>query len=117
MILSCVILNSIAQIFLKFGMNNLNKNVSILSAANIPSLITNIHVVFGGILYSISFIVWLFVLSRVKLSYAYPFISLSYVIVAILGYLVLDEKISLGACAGICFVVIGVSMIGMNIGS
>lgn len=114
-ILVCVILNSVAQIFLKFGMSNLDKKVS-LSIAFIPSLITNAYVVFGAALYGTSFILWLYVLSKVKVSYAYPFISLSYVLVAVLGFLMLGEKISFGAWMGICLVVVGVVLIGMCMG-
>ncbi len=117
MILFCIILNSIAQIFLKFGMNNMSKSISSLGIGNVISLITNFHVVVGGTLYATSFIIWLYVLSRVKLSYAYPFISLSYVIVAVLGFLILDERISSAAVAGIILVVVGVYLIGMDIGS
>lgn len=114
-IMVCVVLNSIAQIFLKFGMSNLDKKVS-LSTAFVPSLITNAYVVFGAALYGISFILWLYVLSKVKVSYAYPFISLSYVFVAVLGFFLLSEKISIGAWIGICLVVIGVALIGMSMG-
>jgi len=117
MILSCVILNSIAQIFLKLGMNSMGRNISSFGPGNILSLISNSNVVIGGVLYAVSFVVWLYVLSKVKLSYAYPFISLSYVIVVILGFFILNEKISSAAWVGVLLVVIGVSLIGMNIGN
>lgn len=89
---------------------------TVFSIVFVPSLITNAYVVFGAALYGMSFILWLYVLSKVKLSYAYPFISLSYVLVAVLGFLMLGEKISFGAWIGICLVVVGVCLIGMNIG-
>lgn len=95
----------------------MNKTVSSIGIGNISSLITNFHVAIGGALYATSFILWLYVLSKVKLSYAYPFIGLSYVIVSVLGFFILDEKISLIAWIGIILVVIGVSLIGMNIGN
>lgn len=117
LILFCVILNSIAQILLKLGMSNVSKSISSISISNLPMLISNIHILFGGILYGTSFIIWLYVLSKVKLSYAYPFISLSYVIVAVLGFLILKENISLAAWAGIFLVVAGVTLIGMNGGN
>ena len=112
-ILTCVILNSIAQILLKFGMRNFGKNLSITV---IPSLISNMYVIFGAVLYAMSFILWLYVLSKVKVSYAYPFISLSYVLVAVLGTFMLGEKLTISAWLGICFVVIGVALIGVSIG-
>jgi len=114
-ILTCVILNSIAQILLKFGMRNFGKNLS-LSITVIPSLISNMYVIFGAVLYAMSFILWLYVLSKVKVSYAYPFISLSYVLVAVLGTFMLGEKLTISAWLGICFVVIGVVLIGVSIG-
>ncbi len=117
LILSCVILNSIAQIFLKLGMNSIGRNISSFGPGNIQLLISNSNVIIGGVLYAVSFVVWLYVLSKVKLSYAYPFISLSYVIVVILGFFILNEKISSAAWVGILLVVIGVSLIGMNIGN
>ncbi len=88
-----------------------------MGIGNITLFITNFYVIIGGVMYATSFIVWLYVLSRVKLSYAYPFISLSYLIVAVLGFLILGEKISLSAWAGILLVVIGVFLIGIDIGS
>ena len=113
-ILTCVIFNSIAQILLKFGMRNFGKNL--ISITVIPSLISNMYVIFGAVLYGMSFILWLYVLSKVKVSYAYPFISLSYVLVAVLGTFMLGEKITIGAWLGICFVVIGVTLIGVSMG-
>ncbi len=114
-ILVCVVINSIAQIFLKVGISDLGKKFS-LSSTLLTSLITNTYVVFGAVLYGISFILWLYVLSKVKVSYAYPFISLSYALVAVLGFFLLDERISFDAWMGICLVVVGVVLIGMNIG-
>lgn len=112
-ILVCVVLNTIAQILLKFGMSNLDKKAS-LSVAFLPSLITNAYIVFGAALYGTSFILWLYVLSKVKVSYAYPFISLSYLLVAVLGFFLLNEKVSISAWIGICLVVMGVALIGMS---
>ncbi|OFV67483.1 MAG: membrane protein containing DUF6, transmembrane [Candidatus Syntrophoarchaeum caldarius] len=100
---------------MKVGISDLGKKFS-LSSTLLTSLITNTYVVFGAVLYGISFILWLYVLSKVKVSYAYPFISLSYALVAVLGFFLLDEKISFDAWMGICLVVVGVVLIGMNIG-
>ena len=83
--------------------------------ALIPHLITNFYIFFGATLYGMSFIVWLYVLSKAKVSYAYPFISLSYVVVAFMALLMLDERISLSAWIGIILIVIGVSFVGMNL--
>jgi uncharacterized membrane protein len=52
---------------------------------------------------------WFYALSRVDLSFAYPFASLSFVIVIILSQFILGESVSLSrwiAVAVICFGII-----------
>src|SRR3972149_6648369 len=51
--------------------------------------------------YGVSFILWLFVLSRLKLSIAYPFTALNIVLVTLLSYLFLKESISVLQIASI----------------
>lgn len=46
-------------------------------------------------------------LTKFDLSYAYPFMSLSFVLVAILGVIVLGEQLSLVRLLGLALVVVG----------
>lgn len=74
-------------------------------------------VVAGLSLYVVGTVTWLIVLSRVKLSIAYPMMSLSYVMVTLLSALVLKEKIRWKyAVLGLAFIGIGVSFIGLGMG-
>jgi drug/metabolite transporter (DMT)-like permease len=59
-------------------------------------------------------IFWLAALSRVELSYAYPFASLTYVIMLVASWQMFDEKISLSRVLGTLVIGIGVLLIYRN---
>ena len=51
--------------------------------------------VFSGIMvYAVSVLVWLWVLSRVELSVAYPFVGLSFIFTLLFGYTFLNESVN-----------------------
>ena len=47
----------------------------------------------GLLLFGVSALVWLVVLSRASLSFAYPFASLTYVLILLFDHFVLDEQV------------------------
>ncbi|OGF97804.1 MAG: hypothetical protein A2Z06_00630 [Candidatus Glassbacteria bacterium RBG_16_58_8] len=104
----CVALGVIGQLSLKHGMNAIGEIE--LDVARTPSLLLrsfgNPFVLLGYILYGISSLSWLIILSRVELSLAYPMISIGYVLVVILSRVLFDEHVTLLRFAGtlvICF--------------
>jgi len=104
----CVALGVIGQLSLKHGMNAIGEIE--LDIARTPSLLLrsfgNPFVLLGYILYGISSLSWLIILSRVELSLAYPMISIGYVLVVILSRVLFDEHVTLLRFAGtlvICF--------------
>ena len=86
LILTGVLLNAAAQLVLKKGMSQIGSiQVDINSILTmVLKASTNIYVWSGLIFYVISFVVWLMVLSRVEVSYAYPFLSICYIILIFL---------------------------------
>jgi drug/metabolite transporter (DMT)-like permease len=49
----------------------------------------------GGLAcYGLSVLLWIYVLSRAEASYAYPFLGLGFVLVAVAGWLLLGEDLS-----------------------
>ncbi|GAI65407.1 unnamed protein product, partial [marine sediment metagenome] len=68
-------------------------------------------VISGLFLYVISAAIWLVVLSAVDLSFAYPFIGLTYVMVLILSRFILKEDVNLIRWAGALIITIGVIVI------
>lgn len=103
-VIVCVIINSIAQVLLKMGIGKGSFTVTTL---------TNVHVISGAVLYALSFLLWLYVLSKAKLSYAYPFISLSYILVIFLSYIILGEPFSKEIWIGVILVTVGISIIAI----
>jgi drug/metabolite transporter (DMT)-like permease len=56
----------------------------------------------------------LFVLSKVDLSFAYPFLSLAYVIVAVVAWFLFKEELGIYKIAGIAFICIGTVFIAQS---
>jgi drug/metabolite transporter (DMT)-like permease len=68
----------------------------------------------GLVLFGVSALFWLVVLSRVDLSLAYPFVGLSYVIVVTLARLLFDEHVPPLRWAGVVVIGVGIALIGIS---
>ncbi|MDN0033671.1 EamA family transporter [Oscillibacter valericigenes] len=116
LILSSVLLNCMAQLCMKKGMmgvGELSGGMSGLMSA-IPSMITNGFLWISAACYVVSIVLWLVVLSRVDVSYAYPFLSIGYVVAAVVGYFAFAENLSPIRIAGIIVICIGVILISRS---
>lgn len=115
LILMSVFLNCSAQILMRKGML-VNGEVagmgSLISA--IPQMLTNLYLWGAMICYAVSIIVWMVVLSKVEVSYAYPFLSIGYVLSAVIGYWWFAESVSPIRVAGIVVICIGVILISRS---
>jgi drug/metabolite transporter (DMT)-like permease len=108
------VLGSVAgQLLLKKGMNDMGQVT--LSLDKLPAIlwkmVTNPNVFFGLAIYLVGTVFWLAALSRVDLSYAYPFASLSYIIMLVASWLWFGEKITPGRIFGTAVIGIGVLLI------
>ncbi len=65
----------------------------------------------GFIVYGLSVICWLWVLSRAQLSFAYPILSLAFPIVVGLSAVFFSESISAMRWTGVGLIVVGVSFL------
>ena len=113
LILSGVLLNAAAQIFLKAGTNTLGV-VSFSSDAWFGQALrigTNPHIIGDMFCYAFSLVVWIMALSRVPVSIAYPMLSIGYVVSAVAAYFLFGESLSLGRWLGIGFIIIGVYLV------
>lgn len=70
------------------------------------------QVVVGLGLFALSALSWLLVLSRVPLSFAYPFAGLVYVLITVFARFVLKESIPGLRWVGIVFIIIGIVTVG-----
>jgi multidrug transporter EmrE-like cation transporter len=65
---------------------------------------------FGLILYGGATLLWIWILSRVNLSVAYPWVAVGMVIVPLLGWLMFGERVGPIFWLGVAFIVIGVGL-------
>lgn len=72
------------------------------------SFITNPFLVIAVFLYAFTIIIWIYVLRILPLSIAYPITALSYVIVPVISYFFLHEKITLHTFVGSLLIIAGV---------
>ena len=116
LILFTVFSNFLSQIMLKKGMTQIKLGSlgagSIVQA--IPGILMNVFVMGGLLVMVISMASHLLVLSKVDISYAYPFLGLSFVLVTIWGYFVLSEPMSVHKIAGVLLIVCGVALVAKS---
>lgn len=102
------------QILLKMGMNKIGE-VSINSIGSLGQLFINIFkspiVMIGLFCYVISAAIWLVVLSAVDLSFAYPFIGLTYVLILVVSKFILKEDVNPIRWIGAGIITIGVIVV------
>ena len=115
-ILVSVVLGATGQILLKKGMGSMGPLT--LSASQLGSIlwriVTNPYVVIGLGIYVCGTLFWLMALSRVDLSYAYPFASLSYVVMLVASWQLFSENISPLRLAGTLVICLGVLLISRS---
>ena len=115
-----ITLGSFGQVFLKLGLGKggiPGGSTAIATVLNIVLAMLEPRVLAGLTLYVISTFFWMMVLSRVRLSVAYPLISMSYFLVVVLSAVVLHERVNwLLAIVGLVFISGGVSFIGLGLG-
>jgi drug/metabolite transporter (DMT)-like permease len=99
-ILIGILFASSGQILWKIGMTEIG-SISSISVTSIVAMALNPWVVGGLICYGLSTVFWLIALSRADLSYVYPFIALTFV-------LIFHENISIQRVTGAAIIVAGI---------
>ena len=104
-----IIISAIAQIILKLGIG------SATTAKGLPAFfiktLTSPLVILGLSLYGLGALLWLIVLSKEDVSFAFPLVSFAYVLAIILSVIFLKESIALGRVIGPIFIIIGIFII------
>lgn len=117
LIFTSVALAVAGQLFLKLGMNRLGNHLTadLNSLVNFfLSALTNAQVLLGLFLYFCSAAVWLIVLSRVELSFAYPLLGLSYILVLFASKFVLKEEVAPLRWLGTVVIFLGVYLVSRS---
>ncbi len=116
LILFTVFTNFGSQVLLKHGMTSIEK-FEISSEGLMKSafdIIFNPFVISGLLVMVVSMGSHLVVLSRVEISYAYPFLGLSFVLTALWGYFVLSEDVNVWRILGVMLICSGVALVAKS---
>ena len=109
-ILTGIIFASMGQVFWKIGMNSIGV-IDKFSISGIISMFLNPIVLLGLCMYGLSTVFWLVALSQKDLSYVYPFISLTFIIVLLLSHFVLKEQVSTARIVGTLIIIGGLMIV------
>ncbi|MGO9620636.1 MAG: EamA family transporter [Desulfobaccales bacterium] len=116
LILLDVGLNVLGQLSLKFGMSKMGNFALSLSA--LPPVFAraafNPFILLGVVCYGMGFLVWLVVLAKAEVSYAYPLISLGYVFTAIMAWALMGETLTITRMSGILVICLGVFLVARS---
>jgi multidrug transporter EmrE-like cation transporter len=118
-ILLSVTLAAVAQLTLKTGVDRITVNghsgielsqpiASAIRVAKQPMIWL------GLALFGVSAVFWLVVLSRVSLSFAYPFAALTYVLILLADRLILHVRVPGLRWVGVALIMSGIVMVGLT---
>ena len=104
-----IIISAIDQIILKLGIGSNTTSQGLINF--FIKTLTSPLVILGLSLYGLGALLWLIVLSREDVSFAFPLVSFAYVLAILLSAVFLKESISLGRIVGPAFIIIGIFII------
>lgn len=116
LVATSVVLTSVAQLLFKLGMAGETVGVAYAELPSwLASLATaNLAVLAVGIaLYGLSMLLWIVALTRLPVSFAYPMLSMSYLIVYLAATLSpqIGESGSVLKLVGVTFVIVGIGFV------
>lgn len=109
LIIVSVVIGAVGQIAFKFGALEMAENpgITLLEKIKWP-------IVLGLCLYGISTVLWIMALRKVELSYAYPMISLGYILVFIASYFLFHESINWLRMGGMLCIIAGIILVAKS---
>jgi drug/metabolite transporter (DMT)-like permease len=116
LILGTVLASAVAQLALKLGMSSpaiaaagqSGGKALILAVAASPLVWTGLMIYGAGVL------AWLYVLSKVDLSLAYPFVGVSFIVVMLFGIFLLQEAVTPLRMVGTVLIALGCIMVARS---
>lgn len=116
LILFTVTLSACAQLALKMGVSrpDMAAAMQLGVADSILAAITSPLIWLGLIIYGLSVALWLWVLSKVDLSVAYPFVGVSFLVTMAFGAFLLDENVTPARVVGTLLIACGCVLVGRS---
>jgi len=111
-ILSSVVLSVLGQLLVKHGINCLPANIfSSGLVSGFIRIFLGPWVVIGSCVYVVATLLWIYALTRVALSFAYPFVSISYVLIIMASRFVFGEPVSALRWVGVIVICAGIILV------
>ncbi len=107
LLITCVSLLSIGQLLFKLAADSFP---SVISFDSLLAFTLNKHLISALLIYSLATFLWVWALSKMPLSFAYPFMALAFIIVPVLSFFILDEPLTLSSLIGGCVIIIGLTI-------
>lgn len=102
------------QLFLKLGMGEVSKMGKLPPMEFLFRALTTPFVLLGVSIYGISLIIWLFIISKVDLSFAYSLVALTFVFLLLFSRIFLHENISLLRAIGAALIILGIIFVSKS---
>lgn len=109
-----VMFGALGQFLFRLGMRAYGQVSATGAFRQLVSIVMTPSIFAGFVLFGLSSILWLSVISKYQLSYAYPMVSIGYVLTMILSRLFLNEQISIYRMIGAVFIVSGVIFVSRS---
>ena len=110
-----VLLTVMGQILFKHGMNIVGRVNNVRDVlGKLTQAFLNPYILSGIAIYGFTTLVWLVILSRVKLSIAYPMLSSGYVLSILFSWLLFKESIPKIRIIGALVICIGVYLVAQG---
>ncbi|MEK7540558.1 MAG: EamA family transporter [Patescibacteria group bacterium] len=114
LMLTTVTLNASASLLVKKGAGAIVGGQKLSTAQGWFALLgpaVNPYTVVGIILLGLSFVAYIFVLSRIQLSVAQPMLAMSYIMVGVAAHFIFGESLSTMKVVGIGVIMVGVFLV------
>ena len=111
MVAISVTLGVCGQLSFKYAMTRVGSIDFSHLTTGLLAMVASPFVWLGLCCYGLSTVMWLIILSRVQLSFAYPLLSTGYILIVGLSYLIFKEPVTLLRFGGVLVIVAGVIMV------
>ena len=114
-ILITVTVGVVGQLLIKKGLNSLSPlDFSVGFLSSYLMIFLSPYVILGSTVYGVAMCLWLYALTKVDLSFAYPFLAFSYVLIIVGSRFFLGESIPLIRWLGVSAICFGVFLISRS---
>lgn len=113
LLLVVIILNVLGHVFLKAGMNKIGGISPAQLLSDFTKVFSTPFIILGLLSYALSVAMYMVVLSRAHLSYAYPLLNgLAYALIILISWQIFREPFSTIKWIGIFLILLGVILVG-----